>query len=128
MRSSAGLMLDLADLLELRQDRDRARRGVDAALRLGRRHALHAVRAGLELELRIGAAADDAADDLAVAAVLAGALAEHLDAPALALGVARVHPEQVAGEDRGLVAAGAGADLEEDVALVARVRRDQEAS
>jgi hypothetical protein len=61
-----------------------------------------------------------------VAAVLAGALAQHLDAPALALGVARVHAEQVAGEDRGFVTAGAGADFEKDVRLVARIARDQQ--
>jgi len=34
--------------------------------------------------------------------------------------------EQVAGKDRRLVAAGAGADLEEDVAVVALVLRDQQ--
>ena len=82
--------------------------------------------AGLELEPREDARARDARDDLLVAAVLARALAEHLDLPALALGVARVHAEQVAGEDRGFVAAGAGADLEEDVAVVARVLRDEQ--
>ena len=51
-----------------------------------------------------------------VAAQLAGDSRHHLDLPALALGVARVHAEQVAGEQRRLVAAGAGADFEEDVA------------
>ena len=66
-----GVDLDGFDLLELGQDRDGARRGVDASLRLGRRHALHAVRAGLELQERVRAAADDAADDFLVAAVLA---------------------------------------------------------
>ena len=118
-RSSAGLMTDFVDLVELGQDRDRAGRGVDASLRFGRRHALHAMRAGLELELRIGAPADDAADDFLVPAVLALALAEHFDLPALALGVARVHPEQVARENRRLVAAGAGADFEKDIRVVA---------
>src|SRR4030042_472222 len=49
------------------------------------------------------------------AAVLAGALAQHLDLPALAFGVARIHAEEVAREDRGFVATGARADLEEDV-------------
>ena len=80
-----GIDLDLLDLIELRQDRDRDGRGMDAPLRLGRRHALHAVGAGLELQLREDAAADDAADDFAVAAVLAGTLAQGLDLPALRL-------------------------------------------
>ena len=51
-------------------------RGVDAALGFGFRHPLHAVGAGLELQPRIGALADDARDDFLVAAVFAGALAE----------------------------------------------------
>jgi len=59
--------------------------------------------------------------------MLAGTLAQHLDLPALALRVARVHAEQVSREDRRLVAAGAGADLEEDVGVVALVLRDQQA-
>ena len=45
----------------------------------------------------------------------------HLDLPALLGGIALVHAEQVAGEQRGLVAAGAGADFEDGVALVHRV-------
>ena len=50
-----------------------------------------------------------------LAAVVAAALRQELDAPAAALGEARVHAEQVAREDRGLVAARGRADLEEDV-------------
>src|SRR4029079_4391738 len=107
------------------EHRDGHRRRVDAALRLGLGHALHAVHAGLELELRIGASARDARDDLAIAAVLAGIRAQDLDAPALALRVAAVHPEQVAREDRGLVAAGARADLEEQVRVVVGVFRHE---
>jgi hypothetical protein len=53
-------------------DRHRRGGGVDAALRFGFRHALHAVRARFELELRIRAAAFDARDDFAEAAVFAG--------------------------------------------------------
>ena len=49
----------------------------------------------------------------------------HLGLPALLGGIALVHAEQVAGEQRGLVAAGAGADFEDDVALVHRVLRQQ---
>jgi hypothetical protein len=45
-----------------------------------------------------------------------------LHLPALALGIAGVHAEQVAGEQRRLVAAGAGTDFEEQVALVVGVR------
>ena len=98
---------------------------MDAALRFGFRHALHAVGAGFELQLRVRAAAFDAGDDFLVAAVFAGAGGFDFDLPALAFGVARVHAEQVAGEDRRFVAAGAGADFQVEVAFVARVLRDQ---
>src|SRR5918998_923121 len=51
---------------------------------------------------------------------------ENLHPPALSLCVAAVHPEHFGGEERGLVAARAGADFEDDVLLVVRVARQQE--
>src|SRR5690606_11242995 len=89
--------LDLVHVLELGQDGHGRRRGVDAALRFGGRHALHAVGAGFELQARVGALALDAGDDFLVAAVLALAGGDDFHPPALALGVAAVHAEQVAG-------------------------------
>ena len=44
--------LDLFGLVDLGEDQHAGGRGVDAALRLGRRHALHAVHAALVLEVR----------------------------------------------------------------------------
>ncbi len=58
--------------------------------------------------------------------MLAGAVRFDLHLPALAFGIARVHAEQVAGEDRRLVAAGAGAHFQEQVAVVARIARHQQ--
>src|SRR5690606_19867338 len=108
-----------------RDDRHRRGRGVDATLRFGFRHALHAVGARFELQPGVGAFAVDPGDDLAEPAVLARAGRFDLHPPALALGVTGVHAQQVAGEDRGLVAAGAGADLQVQAAVVARVARHQ---
>ena len=54
-------------LLGLGQHGDRGGRGVDAALRLGLRHALHAVRAALVLEDAVGALALDREGEVAVA-------------------------------------------------------------
>ena len=56
-----------------------------------------------------------------------GALAHRYDFgfPALFGGVALIHAEQVAGEQRGLVAAGAGANFEDGVVIVHRIFRDQ---
>src|SRR6516164_1627331 len=120
--------LDLIDLIELRQDRDRARGGMDAPLRLGGRHALHAMRARLKLQAGEGALAGDAADDLAEAAVLAGALAQHFDVEAFRFGITCIHAVEVAGEDRGLIPAGTRAHLEKDVALIAWIGRQQQAA
>ena len=118
--------LDALDLGDLGQDRDRAGGRVDPSLRLGRRHALDAMRAGFELEACVDALARDPADDFAVAAVLAAAFRHDLDRPAAPLRVARVHPVQVAREDGGFVAARRGADLEEDVVIVERVGRNEQ--
>ena len=109
------------DVLGLGQHGDGRGRGVDAAGRFGVGHALHAVHAGFEFELGEGAAAADFGDDLLEAAHRAFAGGHDLDLPALLGGVALVHAEQIAGEQRRLVAAGAGADFEDDVALVHRV-------
>ena len=114
------------DLLGLRQHRDGRRRRVDAAAGLGRRHALHAVHAGFEFQMREDALARDGGDDFLVAADLALAGREHLDLPAVRGGIALVHAEQVAGEQRRLVAAGAGADFEDGVLLVGGILRQQQ--
>ena len=49
--------------------------------------------------------------------------AQDLGREAVPLGVAQVHPQELGREEGGLVAAGAGADLQDDVALVVRVAR-----
>ena len=54
------------------------------------------------------------------------AAVEDLGLPAAALGVAQVHPQQVAGEQRRLLAALAGLDLEDHVLVVVGVARDQQ--
>ena len=109
--------LDL-DVLGLGQHRDGRRRGVDAALRLGLRHALHAVRAALELEDRVGAVALDLERVRAVGG------AQRLGLEAAPLGVAGEHPVEVAGPQAGLVAAGAAADLDDHVLVVVGVALD----
>ena len=107
-------------LVRLGQHRHGAGRGVDAALGFGGRHALHAVRAGFELQLAVDVVAFDPGDDFFIAAVFAFVLREDLHPPAATLGVTRIHAEQVAGENRRLVATGAGTDFEEHVAAVVR--------
>ena len=116
--------LDL-DLLGLGQHRDGHRRGVDPARRLGLRHALYAVHPGLEFEPTVGATTLDDRLHFLDAADARLREVEQVDPEASALGVAAVHPEQLGGEERRLVATGTGADLEHDVAFVVRILRDQ---
>ncbi len=120
-----GIDRDVGNRIGLGNDRDRARRSVDAPLRLRLGHALHAVAAGFELEPRVGALTDDAHDHFPVAAELARRRRDDLGLPAVPLGVAHVHAQQIAGEQSGFVAAGAGADLEEHVALVVGIAGQQ---
>src|SRR6267142_6876391 len=106
------------DFLDLRQHRHRRRRGVNAPLRFGVGHALHPVHAGFELQFGERAATLHFGDDFLEPAHGALTGGDHLDLPALQRSKALIHPEQVAGEQRGLVAAGAGADFQHDVAVV----------
>src|SRR5437667_5791698 len=114
------------DILGLGQHRDGHRRGVDAPLRLGHRHALHAVHPALEFQAAEGALPLHERDHLLEAAGAGRARGQHLDAPAVPLGVARVHAEELGGEEARLVAAGAGPDLEHGVALVVGVLGKEE--
>jgi hypothetical protein len=127
--------LDLAGLLRLGQHEDAGRGGVDPPGRLGHRDPLDAVDAALVLQpgedplaLAGRAPALDRDRDVLEAAEIALGLVQHLGAPALALREAQVHPQQVAGEQRGLLTALAGLDLQDDVAIVVRVTRDQQAA
>ena len=121
------LLVDLdVDFLGFGQHRDGGRGRVDPAAAFGRRHALDAVDAALVLQLAVDALALDRRDGFLDAADAGLAERHHLELPALALGEAAVHAEQLAGKERRLVAAGAGADFEQDVLLVVGILRQQQ--
>ena len=120
------VQVDFFDLILFRKNRDRDRGGVDATLGFGVRDSLHAVRSGFEFQSREGASARDARDDLLVPSVLAGALAQDLYGEPFGLRIAGIHAQQVTGENRGLIAPGAGADLQEQVLLIARILRNEQ--
>ena len=71
--------------------------------------------------------AADRGDRLLVAADAGVGELHDLELPAVLGGVALVHAEQVGGEQRRLLAAGAGADFEDGVLLVGRVLGQQHA-
>src|SRR5437867_8088455 len=81
----------------------------------------------LEFQSAPGALALDEEDDFLVAADARRAGVHDLDLPALTLGVLRVHPQQVAGEEARLVTSGACADLDEDVLVVVGIARQEQA-
>ena len=99
---------------------------MDAALAFGDRHALHAVSAGFVAQPAVDAGAGDLHDDFAVAAQFGFAGRQDLGLPAALFGVAQVHAQQVAGKERTLVAAGAGADFDDGVAGVVGVAWQQQ--
>ena len=67
----------------------------------------------------------DDEDDLVEPTVIGIGPREHPDLPAVLLGVAAVHVEEVAGEEVRLLAAFGAADLHDHVAPVVRILRDQ---
>ena len=118
------LHLDL-DLFGLRQHGDRGGRGMDPPRGLGDRHALHAVDPPFVLEAAVRPFALDDRRELLDPAGLGLREVDQLHPPPLPVGVAAVHAEELGGEERGLVAAGAGADLEHHVAAVVRILRGE---
>jgi hypothetical protein len=105
---------------------------MDAALRLGDRHPLHAVHAAFVLQPRPHAVRRRRAparldrDRHVLAAAEAGhGRVDDLGLPAPALGVPQVHAQQVTGEYRRLIPARARAYLQKDIAFIARIARQQ---
>src|SRR3977135_1750572 len=119
------IQYDVTDCARLGQHRYRASRRVNAALGLRSRDSLDAMPAGFELEPGVCALPDDAGDDLLVAAAISRAFGYHLPLPTLAFRVARIHAEQVTCEERRLVSSGSGTDLEEDIALIIWILRQE---
>ena len=98
---------------------------MDAPLRLGLRDPLHAVGAPLVLEYRIGPLPLDREGDLLEAADLRGGLGQDLDRVAAPLRVPGEHLEEVAREERRLVAACARPDLHDHVLVVVGIALDR---
>ncbi len=92
----------------------------------GRGNPLHPVHPRLAAQQTEGLGATDREDHFLDAARGAFAERDDLDRQALALHEALVHPVEVGREQRRLVAAGAGADFDDGVAIVQRVARQQQ--
>ena len=105
-------------LLGFRQHGHRGGGGVDPPLRLGGGNALHAVDARLAAQEPVRVLATHRDDRLAQAAHVAVTHRDRLPGEAVPLDEALVHAVQIGAEERRLVAAGAGTELEDGVAVV----------
>ena len=95
-------------------------------LGLGGRHALDPMDAGLPAQALVHALAIDREDDLLVAAQLGGGAVQGLDLPFAALGVARIHAEEIGHEEGGLVASRPRPYLHDDALVGEGIAGDEE--
>src|SRR5690606_11704627 len=94
---------------------------MDAALTFGFWHALDAMNAAFVLEFTVSALPAHLKNDVLEAAHPGFVLVDHFDFPPLTFGIVAVHTEQISHEQAGFVTAGPGANLHNDVLIVARV-------
>ena len=113
-----GVQLDVFQFIRFGHDGDGAGGSMDTALAFGSRDALYAVAARFKFQTTVRAQADDAGDDFFITAQLAFVGGDDFNLPAVALGVTAVHTQQIAGKQRGFVAARSGAHFDEDVFVV----------
>src|SRR5579859_307496 len=106
------------DFVGFGKDGDGGGGGVDAALGFGGGDALNSVDAAFVFQLGINFLALDCGDDFFYPTHLSWGAFHDFHFPALGFSVARVHAEEVAGKNASFVAAGAGADFEDDIFVV----------
>src|SRR5687767_9221185 len=99
---------------------------MDPALGLGGGHALNPVHTRLPAEQAVGIGTAHGKDGLAHAAEISLAHADGLYGESVTLGEPGVHPVEIAGKETCLVSARAGTDLDNGVAVVVRVAREQQ--
>ena len=114
------------DLVGLRDHEHRGGRGVHATLAFSDGHPLHTMGTGLVLHPGPHGVARQHGGDLTEAAEIAVRCRHDLHAPALPLGERLEHVEEILGEEVGLLATGRTPDLEDHVAAVVGIGRQQQ--
>src|SRR5207302_10824656 len=99
-------------------------RSVNASAGFGLGNALYAMHAGFVLQSGINFVAFDQRNGLLDAADSRFGGVENFHLPALTLGVARVHAQNISSEQRCFITAGAGANFQSHVLFI--VRRSEE--
>ena len=107
------------------QHGDGARARMCSALRFRCRNALHAMATRLKPQLAVDAVALNAKHNFLVATKITRRLRHDFGAPTPPLAIPQVHPRQIGGEQCRLVTPGAGANLDERIACVIRIVRQQ---
>ena len=102
--------------LGFRQHGDGRGAGVDAALRLGRGHALDTMHAALVFEPFENVGAGHFKNDFLEATEIGRIGIERLNLPLVRLSVTTIHAKQIGGKQRGFRTAGASADFHDRVA------------
>src|SRR5689334_19854718 len=82
--------------------------------------------AAFEFKPAISSASGNCRDYLFNAAEAGGAQTQSFNLPSAALGITRVHPEQVAGKQRCFFTAGAGANFKYNVLIIVWIARRQQ--
>ena len=100
---------------------------MDATLRFGCRNALHTMHAALVLEPLVNVLAGHGENDFLEAAEIGRAGIERLNLPPHLFGVTEIHPVKIGGKQRGFGTARAGANFDDGIARVSRVRREHAA-
>ena len=99
---------------------------MDPALRLGGRDPLDPMHTGLAAEPPEGVLPPHRKDDFPHAAQGGATLRDQLDPQPVPLAISRVHPVEIGGEQGRFVAAGAGTDFDDRVAVIERIARQQQ--
>src|SRR5256885_17120748 len=99
---------------------------MDAPRGLSAGDALHPMDTAFELKPAKRAMPGDCGYYLLDTSETGGAQAQGLHLPSMALGITRVHPEQLAREQRSLFAASPCTNFQQDVLFVIRVARRKE--
>jgi hypothetical protein len=99
---------------------------VNASRAFRHRHALHPVNPGFKFELGVGALPFDIEDGFPYPAEIGFAQGQQIGLPTLQLAVARVHLEEIAGEERGLFTARASANFHDRAGIVRRILGQQQ--
>lgn len=114
------LVIDLGD------NRDRHRRGVNAPLTLGRGHTLHAVCPDLVLQAAIDIIPLDHGDDLLIATMIARKLINDHHTPTALINISQIHPKKITDENRHLVTTHNNPDLNIDILLIEQILKNKQ--